>query len=248
MLSKTFTYQAPGLAAAAAVLALALLAGCAVEPQRLSLRDAGSKDADALVTFRPEAWARRGGAGPARGFEAGWQQFKAEGTQVLGTGETLNVRGATLTGPDLLLQNAKVVASHFGFADRFYFGPAFEFDVAVGGMRLEVDYRLRPQSGATGTQPFARADTLPYGAITPRWRFNSFVALEARIATAGLTDNNTHRKYDGALVLSPVPQVSLRLGYSSRRTRVLAYNNSVFSSLDLTIRGNGPMAGLRIDF
>ncbi|MBI5718917.1 MAG: hypothetical protein HZC37_14700 [Burkholderiales bacterium] len=225
---------------------VALLAGCGTNPQRLTLRDSSSRDADAIVTVRPAAWGRRGG--PARGFEAGYQQYRAEGTQDLATGETLSVRGTTLTGPDVLLQQAKVVTWHFGFTDRFYFGPAFELDLGVGGMKADMDYELRPQSGVVGTQPFARSYTLPYGAITPRYRFGPYVALEARLVAAGLTDDAEHRRYDGALVLSPVPQVSLRLGYSHRRTRIVVYSDPVFSSVDVTVRGQGPSASLRIDF
>ncbi len=227
---------------------VALLVGCGTNPQRLTLRDSGSRDADLMVTVRPEAWARRDGRGPARGFEAGYQQYSAEGTQVLATGESLSVRNATITGPDTLLQEAKVVTWHFGFTDRFYFGPAFELDLGVGGMKADMDYTLRPQSSVVGVQPFARSYTLPYGAVTPRYRFGPHFALEARLLAAGLTDNAEHRRYDGALVLSPVPQVSLRLGYSHRRTRIVVYSDPTFSSVDVTVRGRGPSASLRVDF
>jgi hypothetical protein len=229
-----------------AVLA-ALLAGCVANPQRLTLRDSSSPDADVMLTVRPEAWSRRGG-GPARGFEAGYQQYTAEGTQALATGETLSVRTTAINGPDVLLQKAKVATWHFGFTDRLYFGPAFEFDVGVGGMKADMDYELRPQSGVVGVQPFGRSYTLPYGAITPRYRFGPYVAVEARLLAAGLTDETEHRRYDAALVLSPVPQLSLRLGYSNRRTRIVVYSDPVFSSVDVTVRGSGPSASLRLDF
>ncbi len=231
----------------AALLAALLLAGCGGIPQRLTVRDSSSRDAELLVSFRPEAWARRSG-GPARGFEAGWQQYRAEGTQDLAAGETLVVRSTTITGPDVLLQKAKVSTWHFGFTDRFFFGPAFELDMAVGGMQLDVDYELRPQSSAMGAQVFGPSHTLPYGAITPRYRFGPHVALEARLSAAGLTTDAEHRRYDGALVLSPMPQMSLRLGYSQRRTRVRTEDAAYFSWLDVTVRGRGPMAALRIDF
>jgi hypothetical protein len=233
---------------AAALMALAAtLAGCGTDPQRLTLRDSSSRDADVIVTVRPALWARRGG-GPARGFEAGYQQYRAEGTQDLATGDSLSVRGTTLAGPDVLLQEAKVATWHFGFTDRFYFGPAFELDLGVGGMKADMDYELRPQSGVVGVQPFGRSYTLPYGAITPRYRFGPYFALEARLVAAGLTDNAEHRRYDGALVLSPVPQLSLRLGYSHRRTRIQVYSDPIFSSVDVTVRGRGPSASLRLDF
>lgn len=238
-----------GRAAGVAVLIalVAALAGCGTDPQRLTLRDSGSRDADVLVTVRPEIWSRRSG-GRARGFEAGFQQYRAEGTQDLAPGETLNVSANVITGPDVLLQKAKVATWHFGFTDRFYFGPAFELDLGVGGMKADLDYELLPQSAVVGAQPFARAVTLPYGAITPRYRLGAHVALEARLLAAGLTDNAEHRRFDGALVLSPVPQVSVRLGYSHRRTRMQVYGDPVFSSVDLTVRGRGPSASLRLDF
>lgn len=230
-----------------AVVALAMLAGCGINPQRLTLRDSSSRDADAIVTVRPAAWSR-GSGGPARGFEAGYQQFRAEGTQDVLPGETVVVSGTGIAGPDVLQQQAKVVTWHFGFTDRFYFGPAFEFDIGVGGMKTEMSYELVPRSGVVGRQPFAREYTLPYGAVTPRWRFGPHVAIESRLVAAGLTDDAELRRYDAAVVLSPAPQVSLRLGWSHRRTRLVVSSDPVFSSLDVTVRSQGPQASLRIDF
>jgi len=236
---------ATATAIAAAGATVALLAGCGV-PQRLTLRDAGAADASVLATVRPAAWGRAGG--PARGFEAGYQQYSAEGPFRLGAGETLTLSSQVVTGPDVLDQKAKVAAWHFGFVDRFYFGPSFELDVGAGGMRLDVDYELRPQSGVTGTQPFARSHTLPYGTITPRQRFGPFMALEARLAAGGNFDRASHERLDAAFVLSPVPQVSVRLGYSWRRTDIGSWSDPVFDNVDLRIRARGPAASLRLDF
>lgn len=236
--------------AATALLALAgaaLTTGCGLNPQRLTLRDTHTNEADLQVSVRPAAWARRD-SGPSRGFEAGAQQYRAEGPQPLATGETFSVGSAVINGPDVLLQKAKVSTWYLGFADRFYFGPAFELDIGAGGLRTDLDYELRPQSGAVGTQPFARSVTLPYGAITPRFRLGDHVALEGRVSVAGLTEDAQHRRYDATVVLRPLPQVALRLGYSDRRTRIVAYGDPLFSSVDLTVRARGPMAGLRIDF
>lgn len=231
--------------ALASLLGALVVAGCGSVPQRLALRDTNTNDAAVHVSVRPPAWARAGG--PARGFEAGYQQFRAEGDQVLAAGEAINVGAQAITGPDTLLQKAKVAAWHFGFADRFYFGPAFELDVSVGGLKLDVDYELRPQSGVVGTQPFARSNTLPYGSITPRWRFSPLLALEARVAAAS-ADRAGHHRQDAALVLSPVPQVSLRLGYSWQRTSIGSWSDPIFDNVDLRIRARGPAASLRLDF
>ena len=232
--------------AAAGVVVAALSAGCSIEPQRLSLRDTNTPDAAVYVSVRPAIWSRAGG--PARGFEAGYQQYRAEGTQMLATGESLQVGRQTLAGPDTLLQKAKVAAWHFGFTDRFYFGPAFELDVSAGGMKLDVDYELRPQSGVLGTQPFARSNTTPYGSITPRYRFGPALALEARIAAAGNVDRAGHDRQDAALVLSPMPQVALRLGYAWQRTAIGSWNDPLFDNVELRIRARGPAASLRLEF
>ncbi|MBL8279588.1 MAG: hypothetical protein JNL93_23175 [Pelomonas sp.] len=228
-----------------ATLTAILLAGCAV-PQRLTLRDSNSGDAALLVSLRPAAWGRAGG--PARGFEAGYQQYQADGPTTLGAGESLTLSGQLVTGPAVLDQKAKVVASHFGFVDRFYFGPSFELDVGVGGLKLDVDYELRPQSGTTGTQPFARSHTLPYGTITPRQRLSPLLALEARLAVAGALDRAGHDRLDAMFVITPVPQASLRLGYSWRRTGIASWSDPVFDNVDLRIRARGPAATLRLDF
>lgn len=237
--------RAAAAAALCGALMATLLAGCAV-PQRLTLRDSNSNDAALLISLRPAAWGRPGG--PARGFEAGYQQYRAEGPATLGTGETLTLSGQLVTGPAVLDQKAKVVASHFGFVDRFYFGPSFELDVGVGGLKLDVDYELRPQSGAIGTQPFARSHTLPYGTITPRQRLSPLFALEARLAVAGALDRAGHERLDAVFVVTPVPQASLRLGYSWRRTGITSWSDPVFDYLDLRIRARGPAASLRLDF
>lgn len=252
MTHSTFRGAMPGHArrapaAATAILALAtLLAGCG-PLQRLTLRDKDSNEGDVLVSVRPAAWARSGAAGPGRGFEAGYQQYRASGDQVLAAGESLSAGPQVVTGPDVLAQKAKVAAWYVGFTDRFYFGPAFELDVGVGGMKLDVDYELRPRSGVTGAQPFARSNTLPYGAITPRYRFGPNLALEARLAAAA-NARASHDRQDVALVLSPMPQLALRLGWSWRRTSIESWSDPVFDNVDLDIRARGPAVSLRLEF
>jgi hypothetical protein len=223
------------------------LAGCATEPQRLTLRDSSTNDAAFHLTLRPAAWARANGL-PSRGFEAGYQQYRAEGPQVLNAGQSVTVGAQTIPGPDTLLQKAKVVAWHFGYTDRLYFGPSFEFEFSGGGMKLDVDYELRPQSGVIGTQPFARSNTLPYGSVTPRWRFGPLAALEARLSAAGVTDRAEHNRQEVALALSPVPQLSLRLGYAWQRTSIASWSDPLFDNVDLRIRARGPAASLRVEF
>lgn len=233
------------LAVAAGAAVLATLAGCGVS-QRLMLRDSAVNDAALLVTVRPAAWGRQ--QGPARGFEAGAQSYRAEGDHALSPNEFLTVGNQTINGPDTLHQKAKVVAWHFGFTDRFYFGPAFELDMSVGGLKLDVDYELRPQSGVIGAVPFARSHTLPYGAITPRHRFGPLLAIEARLAAAGLTHQANHERLDAAVVLSPSPQFSLRLGYAWQRTGIASWSDTLFDNIDVKIRARGPAASLRLDF
>jgi hypothetical protein len=232
---------------AVAALAAVALAGCTTEPQRLTLRDPGATDAAFHIALRPVAWARANG-GPARGFEAGYQQYRAEGPQTLSSGQSISVGAQLIPGPDTLLQKAKVAAWHFGYTDRLYFGPSFEFDFSGGGMRLDVDYELRPQSGIVGAQPFARSNTLPYGSVTPRWRFGPGLALEARLSVAGITDRAEHNRQEAALVLNPVPQLALRLGYAWQRTSIASWSDPLFDNVDLRIRARGPAASLRVEF
>lgn len=230
----------------AGLLVTATLAGCGVVPQRLTLRDTQANDAALHVSLRPTAWSRADGR-PARGFEAGYQQFRAAGPADLASGETVSIRNQTITGPDTLQQKAKLAAWHFGYTDRLYLGPAFELDVSVGGLRLDVNYELRPQSGSVGPQTLSHDSTLAYGSVTPRVRFGPLLALEARIATAGNVDAD-HDRHDAALVLTPVPQVALRLGYAWQRTNVTLWSDPLFTNIDLRVRARGPMASLRIEF
>jgi hypothetical protein len=211
------------------------------------LRDTSTQDAALFVSLRPALWARSG-AGPSRGFEAGCQQYRSEGPQVLAAGQSLVVGGQTIAGPDTLLQKAKVVAWHFAYTDRLYFGPSFEFDFSGGGVKLDVDYELRPQSGVVGTQPFARSNTLPYGSVTPRWRFGPAVAMELRLAASAALDDVAHNRHEVALVLQPLLPLALRLGYAWQRTTIRAWNDALFDNVDLRIRARGPAASLRLEF
>lgn len=231
----------------AAAMVAALVAGCALEPQRLLLRDTGARDAAVLVSLRPAMWARSGGA-PSRGFEAGYQQYRATGPQALAAGQSLVVGGQPITGPDTLLQQARVVAWHFAYTDRLRFGPSFEFDFSGGGLRLDIDYELRPQSGVLGTQPFARSNTLPYGSITPRWRLGPMAAAELRLAAAAALDDVSHTRHEAAFVFSPAAPLALRLGYAWQRTSIRSWDDPLFDNVDLRIRARGPAASLRLEF
>ncbi|MFO1286341.1 MAG: hypothetical protein U1F25_00400 [Rubrivivax sp.] len=118
MIHPTFRGATPGHArrapaATTAILAFATRCWPAGGPlQRLTLNDKNSNEAALLVSVRPAAWARNGAAGPGRGFEAGYQQYRAAGDDVLAAGDTLQVGSQLLTGPDVLAQKAKVLAWH----------------------------------------------------------------------------------------------------------------------------------------
>jgi hypothetical protein len=233
------------LCAACAIATLGL-AGCGTQPQRMNIRDTNAPDATAFVSLRPTVWSRAGGR-PARGFEAGYQQFTASGPQALSAGETLLVNGQSIPGPDTVAQKAKVAAWHFGYTDRLYFGPVVEFDIAVGGLKLDIDYELRAQAAPVGPLTLANAETLPYGSITPRYRFGPMLALEARIAAASNAESR-HNRQDLSLLITPVPQLMLRLGYARQRTSMEVPRVAFFDGLEVQINARGPAASLRLEF
>ena len=220
----------------------ALLIGCAVA-EHVRVKDHNSPTASVRVTMRPEALARNPES--LRGFQLGYERYRAKGTQELQAGQNVYFvpTGPSVTGPDTLHNEATVEQTHLAYTHTFLFGPKFELEPMLGAVYLRFDTTVEPMMAAS--RPSLRySGTQFYGGIVPRWRFNDFVALELRVAaTAKRSDINVGGT-DFGVVLRPDRRVGVWLGYSWRSGG--GNLDGVSSMIDL--RARGPAASLVFDF
>ncbi len=219
------------------------LSGCGVW-QSLSVRDDNAPSAALRVALRPQAWARGERAGP--GFEAGYERHRADNVRTLAAGESVTVDNQVITGPDALGQRTTVAVSHVVYTHPLRFGSYFELEPFGGIANVRVRYRAEP--GSTPARPELNASRgTVIGGITPRWRFNEWLALEARFAFIPLADADVYgRTLEAAAVLAPAPQVALRVGYAQRRFGAEFDAPTNWTQLD--IRSRGPFATLQFEF
>jgi opacity protein-like surface antigen len=235
--------------AASAVGVLALLGGCS-SYQNASISDHNAPGGAVRATFRGKQ-----GDSPRRlgaGVEVGYESYRAEGTQSLGAGETLAFRNeamTTFTGPQELAHDARLSQLYMAYNHRFGIGSHLELEPYVGATRVRVKVVTTPQAGA-GVRVIDDTQSGVTVGFTPRWRFNDKVAVELRYNAmrtgrrhaSGVTSGST---YEAVVVLSPVDQVALRLGWVDRKHKT-GDDLETFSSVD--IRSRGPMASLQLDF
>jgi len=222
--------------------ALALLTGCGVLTEQVSVRDDAAPAVAVRASIRPLAWSRSEGSQP--GIEVGYERFRAEETRALAAGETLNLGNQILTGPQAVAQSVTGQLAHVAYSHRFLFGSSFELEPFGGAARFDLHYQA--QSAAVPLRSVLKESrTLAYGGITPRWRFNPWFALEARLAAAE-AGRAQARSAELAMVLSPAPSVSLRLGYAERRQAFEFFSSGVWTQVD--VRARGPSATVHLEF
>jgi hypothetical protein len=221
---------------------LALLSGCGVLTEQVSVRDDAAPVVAARASIRPAAWSRREGSQP--GIEVGYERFRADETRTLAAGETLNLGNQILAGPQTVAQSVTGQQAHVVYSHRFRFGSSFELEPFGGAARFDLRYQAQPAAAPLGSV-LKESRTLAYGGITPRWRFNPWFALEARLA-AGEAGRAQARSAELAMVLSPAPSVSLRLGYAERRQEFEFFSSGVWTQVD--VRARGPSATVHLEF
>lgn len=231
------------LSALALAAPLAGLSGCSAW-QQLSVRDNESPSTAVRVAVRPQAWARSERPGP--GFELGYERHRAKDVRALATGESITVNDQVINGPDNMGQSATIQLAHVVYTHPFYIGSYFELEPFGGVASLKARYRAEP-SGSPLRPELNASHTSVIGGITPRFRLNEWVAFEARFSFVPLIDSDVYgRSTELAAVLTPVPQLALRLGYSQRRYGAEFNTNSAWTQLD--VRASGPFAVLQFEF
>lgn len=216
----------------------ALLAGCSAY-QGVQVRDDDSPALALRATVRPQAWHGQRSEG---GIEFGYERYRGTSTQAIAAGTFVDVGGQSISGPDSLRNQATVQQLHVAYSHRFHFGPNFQLEPMGGLADVNLALKVKPTTAAVQPSDESRRTALIWG-VTPRWRFNDKVAIEARILglAGALVDGNS---VDASLLLSPTPNVTLRVGYSDRSR--YAYLPNSLSRLDIHVRG--PSASLAFDF
>jgi hypothetical protein len=225
-----------------AAMTLAALAACG-SVQSVPVRDQNSPAFAVRGTFHGKSGEASRPAGP--GIEVGYERYSAKDTQVLGVGQSVVLEGASFTGPDTLQHKARMQYGYVAYNHRLRFGESFELEPFVGAARVHFKLHTHRSSG-TGATGVDDRRTGVLGGVTPRWRFNDWLALEARFSYLYTSAWATGESYEAALVLSPVPQVSLRLGYSERKHDIESAVPGATS--EVNVRARGPMATLQFDF
>ncbi|MBC7955157.1 MAG: hypothetical protein H7Y33_04705 [Cytophagales bacterium] len=214
------------------------LAGCeGLEGARI--RDQNSPTVSVRATFRPEVLSRGRSEG---GIEVGYERYRANDTQQLGAGQHVDVGTQHISGPDSLHNQVTVQQGHLAYAQRISFGSHFRLEPRLGVSRMGTDLTVEPTVSTQRAQSQRWGTRFFYG-ITPSWRFNDVLALEARVTGSNGGAMRTYA-FDAGLLVSPVPGASLRLGYSERRHT--GYVPDSLSELDIRVRG--PSASLVFDF
>jgi hypothetical protein len=224
----------------ASVAALgALLVGCS-GLQGVQVHDHNAASVALRATVRPQAWAH--GQRSEGGIEFGYERYRGVGTQALALNTFIDVGSQIVNGPDTLRNELTVQQAHVAYTHRFHFGRTFELEPLVGVANLNLALKVKPTTALL--QPSDESSiTTVFGGITPRWRFSDKVAIEARFTgvTGTLLHGNT---LDASLLLSPVPNLTLRVGYADRNLYFTQRN----SLSDVDMQAQGPSVSLSFDF
>jgi hypothetical protein len=163
----------------------------------------------------------------------------------LAGGESIQLEGGTILGPDTLRHQADMRQGYIAYNHLFRLGSHFELEPFVGATRIHLKIKSTSADGTTRAV-LNNWDTGVIGGVTPRWRFNDWVAIEARLSYFNVSAWAHGQSYEAAVVLSPVPNTSLRLGYSERRYDIEDNIPGWYS--EVNVRARGPMATLQFDF
>jgi len=166
-------------------------------------------------------------------------------------------RSLRLTGPLTLQTTAQIDHAHIGYNYLMLIGNHFQLEPALG---VSYDNVRLESVGLTSPANRIAVTVHQYGlsiGITPRWSFNRYIAVEARIR-AGIAINKDWNSSDTivlnpAIVLSPTPHIAISLG-AVRRDQELSHNqyveaaHSYVDGSDIDMRFDGLSAGLRVIF
>lgn len=221
---------------------LAGLSGCGAV-QSLPIKDNNSASYAVRASWHGRSGELNERSGP--GVEVGYEGFRARDTQTLAAGQSLILEGGTVFGPETLRHDARLQLGYVAYKHLLRFGSSFQLEPFAGATRVRLKITSQT-SGGNSLQVLNDQRTGLIGGVTPRWRFNDWLAIEARMTYFNASAWAHGQSYEAAVVLSPSPNVSLRLGYSERKHDI----DPVVSGLEseVNIRARGPLATLQFDF
>lgn len=226
----------------AIVFGVAALAGCG-SVQNVPVRDTQSPAGAVRGSFHGGGRDADRPSGP--GVEAGYEYYTAKDTQTLAAGQSVVLDGGSFFGPATLQHRARLQYGYVAYNHRFRFGEHFELEPFIGAARVRMRLQTASAAGSAVTMIDDRR-TGAIGGVTPRWRFNPWLGVEARLSYLQASSRASGETYELALLLSPVPQVAVRLGISDRRHDIESAIPGGTS--EVNIRARGPMATLQLDF
>ncbi len=204
---------------------LVMLTACSSN-QYIPVHDKDSPSFAMRGAIRPKAWQRNERV--AHGIEVGYEGYRAKDTQALAAGQSLDLDGGlfpggtgTINGPASLNHQFSYRQLHVAYAPLIRFGTNFELEPLAGVARKHVKVETQP-AGRASINVVDEWRTSAIAGVTPRWRFNDWLAAEVRWTyTGGTSEKGTSTEV--AAVLSPSPNVALRLGYGYRREDIEPY-------------------------
>ncbi|HTE39406.1 MAG TPA: hypothetical protein VK629_01165 [Steroidobacteraceae bacterium] len=234
-------------AIAAVVVSIGLVASGCVHERTLDeakVRDQGAPAYTGSVIIRPESMVYGRRSGNRGGFEAAYERYRGDDSQQVDLDHYLSLGKGEINGPQTAATHIKVDHGHVGYNHLFMFGRHFELEPMLG---LSLD---RMTVTAQGTAPGSRLLTEKaerWGAliaVTPRFNFNEYVGLEARLS--GGVDFKSGGVVSGvfSVVARPGAGVTLKAGHYSRSQEF----NSTGGVSDLDTGLSGFMGALTFDF
>jgi hypothetical protein len=215
-----------------------------------------SLSSNLAIVVQPQAW-KIGHNRAQGGIEFGYGHQYGAGDQTLATNHYVSYGAENqptyhtleLNGPQLR-NKVKFDHLHLAYDCLISFGDHFQLEPSLGASHDSI--KLESTSAAPTGRITSSVDQYGvYAGLAPRWVFNNFVAVEARIKGSLALNNNLSSSstliVNPALVLRPIKTVAISIGGASRDQY---FNGGLFDfeGSDVDMGLSGVSVGLRASF
>ena len=148
----------------------------------------------------------------------------------------------TITGPQTIKSTASVDHGHVAYNHLIKFSPSFELEPSIGLSYDKANIKVLGETDGKEIElsPHALGLTI---SIMPRWKFNEWVSLDARLRYGVSGDGDYTTLFNPSLTLNISNAVFLSGGYIERRQYFKTENAS-----DNYLHFSGPSAAIKIEF